>query len=88
MTNHETLFFRDALPFDALRTEILPLLVDRRKSTRKLAFWSAAASSGQEAYSLAMLLLEADLEAGALGSLGTDLSDQILARTRRTVSAD
>jgi len=80
MTTHETLFFRDVALFDALRSEILPLLIERRKSTRKLAFWSAAASSGQEAYSLAMLLLEAELGGWNTQILGTDLSEQILAR--------
>jgi len=82
MTTHETLFFRDVVPFDALRTGILPLLIEQRKSTRKLAFWSAAASSGQEAYSLAMLLLEAGLGGWNIQILGTDLSEQILARAR------
>lgn len=82
MTTHETLFFRDAAPFDALRTEILPPLIAQRKNTRKLTFWSAAASSGQEAYSLAMLLLEMGLEGWNIQILGTDLSLQILERAR------
>jgi len=82
MTTHETLFFRDVAPFDALRTEVLPPLIEQRKDTRKLTFWSAAASSGQEAYSLAMLLLEMGLGHWNIQILGTDLSDQILARAR------
>jgi len=82
MTTHETLFFRDVAPFDALRTEILPALIELRKNTRKLTFWSAAASSGQEAYSLAMLLLEMGLGGWNIQILGTDLSEQILARAR------
>ena len=82
MTTHETLFFRDVAPFDALRTEVLPPLIEQRKDTRKLTFWSAAASSGQEAYSLAMLLLEMGLGDWNIQILGTDLSDQILARAR------
>ena len=64
MTTHETLFFRDIAPFDALKNEVLPALIEQRKVTRKLSFWSAAASSGQEAYSLAMLLLEMGLGGG------------------------
>ncbi|HSR08461.1 MAG TPA: protein-glutamate O-methyltransferase CheR [Bryobacteraceae bacterium] len=82
MTTHETLFFRDMAPFDALKTEVLPPLIELRKATRKLTFWSAAASSGQEAYSLAMLLLEMGLEGWNIQILGTDLSEQILARAR------
>lgn len=82
MTTHETLFFRDAAPFDALKAEILPPLIELRRSTKKLTFWSAAASSGQEAYSLAMLLLEMGLGEWNIQILGTDLSDQILDRAR------
>ncbi len=82
MTTHETLFFRDMAPFDALKTEVLPPLIELRKATRKLTLWSAAASSGQEAYSLAMLLLEMGLEGWNIQILGTDLSEQILARAR------
>jgi len=79
LTTHETLFFRDAAPFDALKNEILPPLIERRKTTtRKLSFWSAAASSGQEAYSLAMLSLEMGLGGWNLQIFGTDLSEQIL----------
>jgi chemotaxis protein methyltransferase CheR len=80
MATHETLFFRDAAPFEALRTSILPKLMEERKLTRKLTFWSAAASSGQEAYSLAMLLLEMGLSSWNIQILGTDISEPILAR--------
>ena len=82
MTTHETLFFRDIAPFDALKTSVLPPLIEQRKTTRKISFWSAAASSGQEAYSLAMLLLEIGLSGWNLQILGTDLSEQILERAR------
>ncbi len=82
MTTHETLFFRDIAPFDALKTDILPPLIEQRKTTRKLTFWSAAASSGQEAYSLGMLLLEMGLSGWNIQILGTDLSEQILSRAR------
>lgn len=82
MTTHETLFFRDIAPFEALRTDILPPLIEQRRVTRKLSFWSAAASSGQEAYSLVMLLLEMGLQDWNLQILGTDLSEQILQRAR------
>ncbi len=58
MTINETSFFRDGRPFELLRTELLPKLIERRTATRRLRLWSAACSTGQEAYSLAMLLRE------------------------------
>jgi chemotaxis protein methyltransferase CheR len=58
MTTHETLFFRDNSAFEALRTCILPNLKTLRASNHRLSIWSAAASSGQEAYSIAMMLIE------------------------------
>jgi chemotaxis protein methyltransferase CheR len=82
MTTNETLFFRDAAPFDALRSQVIPQLVEQHKDTRRLRFWSAAASSGQESYSLAMLLLEMGLGNWQIEILGTDLSGQILEKAR------
>jgi len=82
MTTNETLFFRDSPQYDALRASILPLLAQKRAATRTLSFWSAAASSGQEAYSLAMLLLDLGLRDWKLNIIGTDLSTQILDRAR------
>ncbi|HUB52924.1 MAG TPA: protein-glutamate O-methyltransferase CheR [Terracidiphilus sp.] len=58
MTINETSFFRDMRPFELLRTEILPRIVEHRRIKRSLRLWSAASSTGQEAYSLAMLVLE------------------------------
>jgi chemotaxis protein methyltransferase CheR len=58
MTINETSFFRDIHPFELLRTELLPRLVEARRLQRRLRFWSGASSTGQEAYSLAMLILE------------------------------
>ncbi len=58
MTINETSFFRDGRPFELLRTELLPKLIEARRVARGLRFWSAACSTGQEAYSLAMLLNE------------------------------
>lgn len=82
ITIHETLFCRDTAAFDALKTLILPGLRNLRASTRRLSIWSAAASSGQEAYSVAMLLLELGLGSWQIDILGTDLSHQILDRAR------
>jgi chemotaxis protein methyltransferase CheR len=81
ITTHETFFFRDAAVFEGLRA-LIPDLIVRARPTRKMAFWSAAASSGQEAYSLAMLFLEMGLGPPDTYILATDLSEQILARAR------
>ena len=82
MTTHETYFFRDPAQYDALKTSVLPLITERRQISRSLTFWSAASSSGQEAYSLAMMLLEMGLGNWSIRILGTDLSSRILERAR------
>lgn len=82
MTTNETLFFRDVTPFTALRTVILPEIIEQRKAARHLRFWSAASSSGQEAYSIAMLLREMELEDWRIEILGTDLSESMIQRAR------
>ena len=58
MTINETSFFRDSRPFELLRTELLPKLIETRRNLRALRYWSAACSTGQEAYSLGMMMLE------------------------------
>lgn len=78
MTTNETLFFRDLSVFDALQKEILPKIVEARRAVKRINIWSAAASSGQEAYSIAMLLREMGLEGWRVQILGTDLNQQIL----------
>ncbi len=80
MTTNETYFFREPQQFDALRGSILPEIIESRRDTRRLRFWSAASSTGQEAYSLAMLLLEKGLEGWDIQIVGTDLSDRVLRR--------
>ena len=77
MTTNETLFFRDVAAFEALRQTVLPDLL-KQACGRKLRIWSSAASSGQEAYSLAMLLLEMGVSPAAAEIFGTDISQQIL----------
>lgn len=80
MTTNETSFFRDAHFFEGLRRFILPELIRRRAATRSLAIWSAACSTGQEVYSLAMVIREyfADLVSWNLTILGTDISRSAL----------
>jgi chemotaxis protein methyltransferase CheR len=58
MTINETSFFRDGRPFELLRTELLPKIIEARRYIRGLRFWSAACSTGQEAYSVGMMLQE------------------------------
>ncbi len=82
MTTNETYFFRDPCHYDAIRTVLLPQLVKDRRDTRKLRFWSAASSTGQEAYSLAMLLIEAGLSDWNIQILGTDFCSQALERAQ------
>lgn len=82
MTTNETYFFRDPGQYDAIRSVLLPKLKEDRRDSKRLRFWSAAASTGQEAYSLAMLLLEAGLSDWNIQILGTDFCSQVLARAR------
>ncbi|MBM3785545.1 MAG: protein-glutamate O-methyltransferase CheR [Acidobacteria bacterium] len=78
LTTNETLFFRDMPVFEALQKEVLPAMIKAKQESKRIRIWSAAASSGQEAYSLAMLLLEMGLSGWNLQILGTDLNRQIL----------
>jgi chemotaxis protein methyltransferase CheR len=84
MTTNETSFFRDIHPFEALRTALLPEFRERNAARRSLNIWSAACSTGQEIYSIAIYLREhfPDLANWKLQLVGTDLSDQVLARAR------
>jgi chemotaxis protein methyltransferase CheR len=84
MTTNETSFFRDNHPFDAMQRTVLPQLVQARAAERRLSIWCGAASSGQEPYSLAMLLKDALAAHPGWRStlLATDLSQEMLDRTR------
>jgi len=82
MTTNETYFFREPAHYQALRDVILPEVLRTRQAARKLSFWSAAASTGQEAYSLAMSLLEMGVEGSSVDILGTDLSCRVLERAQ------
>lgn len=87
ITTNETSFFRDREPFQALQKEILPSLIDGRRSERSLRIWSAACSSGQEAYSLSMILTEAFPELGAwdVEIVATDISTEMVDRTNAAI---
>jgi chemotaxis protein methyltransferase CheR len=85
MTTNETSFFRDNRPFDTFKELILPYLLEKRTTQRNFRVWSAASSSGQEAYSLAMLLKESStpLAGWNIEILGTDISNEIVAQAER-----
>jgi len=82
MTTNETYFFREPAHYDAIKSVLLPRLKDERRDTARLRFWSAASSTGQEAYSLAMLLLESGFKDWNINILGTDFSSPIVERAR------
>lgn len=85
ITTNETSFFRDTAPFDLLRHKLIPELIDSRRASGQqrlsLRIWSAACSTGQEAYSIAIVLrdLLGDLTRHDIRILGTDLSEQAVA---------
>ena len=89
MTINETSFFRDVRPFELLRTELIPGLIEARRASRSLRIWSAACSTGQEAYSIGMLLLEhfPQQASPALGWKsrieGTDISSEVVQRCQK-----
>ncbi|MGX1097288.1 chemotaxis protein methyltransferase CheR [Amorphus sp. MBR-141] len=87
MTTNESLFFRDKHPFEAFTGRMLPYLLSKRSMHQPIRIWCAAASSGQEPYSLAMLLQEnAALVAGRrFEIIGTDISSDILDRARKGI---
>ena len=84
MTFSETSFFRDSRPFELLRTDLLPKLIEARRHVRALRFWSAACSTGQEPYSLAMSLLEhfPMLAGWNIRIEGTDIGSAVVERAR------
>ena len=84
MTTNESFFFRDTKPFTQFQKVLLPQLLASRASRKHIRIWSAAASSGQEAYSLAMICLEeaAKLQGWKIDIVGTDLSREMVERAK------
>jgi chemotaxis protein methyltransferase CheR len=84
MVTTETSFFRDHHPFETLRKTVVPELIERRKNERRLNVWCAACSTGQEPYSVALLLREhfPELASWNVQLLATDLSRDVLNRAR------
>ena len=93
ITTHETTFFRDGAPYDALQFKLLPEVIDARERSgqpKKLRIWSAACSSGQEPYSIGMIVREVlgDLAGWDVQILGTDISKSTLEAAETAVFAD
>jgi chemotaxis protein methyltransferase CheR len=84
MTTNETSFFRDHHPFDAMQRSVLPELVRARTAERRLRIWCGAASSGQEPYSLTMVLKDVlqSSPGWSASLLATDINAEVLARTK------
>jgi chemotaxis protein methyltransferase CheR len=84
MTTNETFFFRDKTPFDHFKETVIPELLRARAGRRALRIWCAAASTGQEPYSLAMILKDmgAALQGWRVEILATDLSPEVLEKSR------
>ncbi len=88
ITTNETLFFRDGSPFEALKHKALPEVVDNKAGSvfpKRIRIWSAACSTGQEAYSIAMTLCELlpDVHNWDIQILGSDISDAVVAQASR-----
>jgi len=84
MATHETMFFRDTHPFQAIKDTLLPQLIHAKRDSKQLSIWCAAASTGQEPYSIAMLLRESFPTLGDwdLKIHATDLSERALSQAK------
>ncbi len=84
MTTNETFYFRDKVPFEHFRETILPAMLDARKHRRSIRIWCAASSTGQEPYSLAMILKDmgAILSGWRIEIVATDLSQEVLEKSK------
>jgi chemotaxis protein methyltransferase CheR len=82
MTTNETYFFREPQHYEAIKNQLLPRLRSEIGQSRKMRIWSAAASTGQEAFSLAMLMLELGIESSNIQILGTDFSSKVVERAK------
>ena len=85
MMTHESFFFRDKIPFDQFKQTVMPALIEARKNSRTLRIWCAAASTGQEPYSLAMCLkeMESKISGWRIDLLATDLGNDVLEKARQ-----
>lgn len=84
MTTNESFFFRDISPFDRFRDMVLPSMMEARKDRKRIRVWCAACSSGQEPYSLAMIIKElgAKVAGWSFDIIATDLSEEMIQRAK------
>ncbi len=84
MTTNESFFFRDNKPFDLLKDYVLPQLLDSKAASKKIRIWCAAASTGQEPYSIAIILkeMEAKLSGWNIEIVGTDIAQKVLDKAK------
>lgn len=84
MTTNESFFFRDNKPFEIFRNEVLPSLISANNKSRRIRIWSAAASTGQEPYSLAMIVREMarELAGFRVEIVGTDICSEAIERAK------
>ncbi len=87
MTTNETSFFRDKTPFEEIKATLLPALIEKRRALQKLRIWCAAASTGQEIYSLLMLMEDSfpELKSWRIEVVGTDIAQSMLNRSQEAV---
>lgn len=86
ITTHETYFLREQYQLKGFQEEVLPQLYQSRRGVRRLAIWSAGCSTGEEPYSLAMLLMDAGIPAGwEVRIFGSDLSRRVISHARRGI---
>lgn len=87
MTTNETFFFRDKLPFEHFRDTIMPALIAARAREKRIRIWCTAASTGQEPYSIAMLLkgMGAAISGYRIDILATDLSSEVLEKAKAAI---
>jgi chemotaxis protein methyltransferase CheR len=85
LLNNETYFYRDRAMFDLLNQRVLPELAKRRETTRRLSIWSVGCSTGQELYSLAMMLAEqgSRWHGWTFDLIGTDVSESVIEMARK-----
>ena len=87
MTTNESFFFRDKTPFENFRSIVMPALLAARQTSQIIRIWCAAASAGQEPYSLAMALkeMERQIEGRQIELIATDLSNEVLEKARQGI---
>ena len=87
MTTNESFFYRDKIPFDQFRNHIIPRLIQSRANERRIRIWCAAAATGQEPYSLAMIIKEIgrQLAGWRIEIIGTDLSVEVIEKAKAGV---